>query len=239
MKNWIGALITMLLGACMLPRPTLDTLPTIQYPSISGQKTDTLLIMLPGIQDNMHDFATQGLVSLVNTHQPQWDMVAVDAHFGYYKERSIIARLSEDVIKPAQANGYSHIWLTGPSLGGFGSLLYACRDNASIIDGVITIAPYLGESDILKDIESAGGAEKWKAADAGEIIERELWTCLRDGIRPQIWLGWGTKDRLRRGNRLLADLLPSDHVFNTPGGHRWSVWLQLWEQVLPALDGGK
>lgn len=239
MKNWIVALMTILLGACVLPRPTLDTLPTLHYPARSGLASETLLVMLPGIQDSMHDFESRGLVSLVQDYQPQWDMIAVDAHFGYYKDRSIIDRLSKDVIEPALSKGYSHIWLTGPSLGGFGSLLYACRDNEHIIDGVISIAPYLGGADILKDIETAGGAENWIATDAGEYIERELWTCLRDGKQVENWLGWGTEDRMRHGNRLLADLLPAEHVFIVAGGHDWSVWMELWEEILRELSDSK
>ncbi|MDT8449391.1 MAG: hypothetical protein RQ847_04385 [Wenzhouxiangellaceae bacterium] len=235
MKTWAGVLALMMLSACMNPRPTQNTLPKVFYPASAGHAADTLLIMLPGIHDGVQDFKLNGLVDLVRAQQPHWDMVAVDAHFGYYRERSIIDRLREDVVLPARANGYRHIWLSGPSLGGFGGLLYACRQTEDHIDGIIAIAPYLGERPIIKDIERAGGPADWQASDAGENIERELWTCLRDGIKAEVWLGWGTEDRMGRGNRLLAESLPPEHIFMLPGSHRWDGWIELWADILPVI----
>lgn len=236
MKLFIaGALLAMLLGACVLPRPTQNVLPSQYYPAIEEPST-TLLIMLPGIQDSMLDFKRNGLVDLVHEIKPDWDMLAVDAHIGYYRQRSIIDRLREDIVVPAHARGYDQIWLTGPSLGGFGSLLYACRDSNKQVDGVIAIAPYLGERAILKAIDNAGGAANWQAQDAGEVIERELWTCLRDTPAAELWLGWGSEDRMRRGNALLAELLLPEQVFNRPGGHRWDIWIELWREILQAQD---
>ena len=52
-----------------------------------------------------------------------FDVISVDAHFGYYKNRDLVPRLHDDVITPAQQNGYEKIWLLGVSMGGMVSNL--------------------------------------------------------------------------------------------------------------------
>jgi hypothetical protein len=41
------------------------------------------------------------------------DLVAVDAHLGYYYKRTIIDRLREDVLVPAKVQGYRRIVVVG------------------------------------------------------------------------------------------------------------------------------
>ena len=98
-------------------------------PSISSAAAKglgkTLLIMLPGRGDRASSFVTAGFVDIADRHQ--FDVLAVDAHFGYYAERILVERLHEDIIAPAKARGYENIWLLGISMGGLGALLYAAE----------------------------------------------------------------------------------------------------------------
>ena len=70
---------------------------------------------------------------------PRLDVIAADAHFGYYRARSVVDRLHEDLIAPV-ADRYERVWLVGISMGGFGSALYA-MEHPDVVDGVIMLAP--------------------------------------------------------------------------------------------------
>ena len=69
-------------------------------------------------------FETAQFVQAVYDAGIHADMVAVEAHYGYYATRTVVTRLREDVIAPARAQGYTQIWLVGVSMGGLGALLY-------------------------------------------------------------------------------------------------------------------
>jgi hypothetical protein len=47
-----------------------------------------------------------------------------------------------------------------------------------------------------------------------------------------VYFGTGSDDRFLSGQRLLAEVLPPDHVSVLPGKHQWSTWLTLWAQWL-------
>ncbi len=228
-------LLVMLLTGCALNRPTESELPAEWFPAHAGQRADTLLVLLPGARDRGDGFVREGVVDLVRDRRPGWDVVVVDAHMGYYRERSVVDRLEKDIIQSAIERGYEQVWLSGPSLGGFGSLLFLCEGDSAPITGVIVLAPFLGGRSILTDIERAGGPAAWEAGSAGRDFEQVVWTCLRDGVSPEIWLGWGRSDRMDRGNRLLAELLPEERVLVIDGGHRWSTWRELWETLFDRM----
>ncbi|HXU46864.1 MAG TPA: alpha/beta hydrolase, partial [Thermoanaerobaculia bacterium] len=166
---------------------------------------------------------------------------------GYYREASIIDRLHDDVIAPARARGVETIWLAGISLGGLGASLYA-RDRPGEIDGLALIAPYLGEDEILEEIEKAGGPRAWhpEAALAGEDVHR-LWIWFQGyagsagptAAHPTLLLAFGEGDRLRRGQRLLARLLPPERVVTARGGHFWATWRRLWDLLLAKGEIGR
>ncbi|TVR92753.1 MAG: alpha/beta hydrolase [Wenzhouxiangellaceae bacterium] len=229
-----GLLLALILalGGCAGNRPTEDRLPAQWYPASAEGQAETLLILLPGARDRGDGFYQEGVIELIRAQRPDWDLVTVDAHLGYYRERSFVDRLGEDIVRPALASGYRELWLSGPSLGGFGSLLYLCLGDADAVSGVIVLAPFLGGGGILRDIERAGGPMDWVPGGAGRDFERELWACLRDGVDADIWLGWGRSDRMGRGNQLLAELLPEERILVIEGGHRWSTWRELWLELL-------
>lgn len=229
------AVLLLVLAGCAGLRQTEVPIPAQWYPAEPQTSAETLLVMLPGARDSAADFARHGIVDLAREQLPGWDLVAVDAHMGYYRERSFVDRLEQDILGPARAQGYRQIWLTGPSLGGLGSLLVLCHADLQGVAGVIAIAPHLGGRVILGDIERAGGARQWQAGQIGQDFERELWQCLQQGPQRPVWLAWGESDRMERGNRLLAELLPSERVYTAPGGHRWSDWKALWTELFDRI----
>ena len=48
---------------------------------------------------------------------------------------------------------------------------------------------------------------------------------------PAMTVGFGDGERLRAGQRLLADLLPPAQVLEIPGGYDWSTWKTLWQRL--------
>ncbi len=196
-----------------------------------------LAVLLPGRWDRPERFARAGFAAAVERRGLPLDLVAVDAHVGYYRDRSVVARLREDVILPARAAGYREIWLAGVSMGGLGSLFFL-REHPDEISGVLALAPFLGEEGVLREIEAAGGPLAWSArATPGEAtLGRELWSWLvpwvtaREG--PPLYLAWGREDALAPANRMLATLLPSERADAIPGAHDWPTWGRLWERFL-------
>ena len=175
-------------------------------------------------------------------HPPPADLLVVDAHFGYYARGTVLKRLHEDIVLPARAHGYTTRWLVGISMGGLGALLYA-REYPGDIDGLMLLAPYLGEARLITEIKAAGGVKSWSRADrhAADVLD-QLW-CWLQGYDvnstqfPTIYLGFGDADPFASANRLLAELLPANHVFVTAGGHDWPTWQRLWEAFLGARAG--
>ncbi len=231
--SWIGlGLVAAILGGCSLLYPTSVPIPSQPRPAGDG-RAPCLLVMLPGRGDDPADLERAGLVELVRRQAPAVDVLLVDAHFGYYYERSLIERLDRDVIGPARARGYQHIWLLGISMGGLGALLYASA-HAEQIDGLILLAPFLGDEELIDEIDAAGGLAAWRppAAIAPDDYQRALWSWLLEHIRqphrrPGIYIGWGTADPFARANAMLAAALPAGQHRSTAGGHQWAPWREL------------
>jgi pimeloyl-ACP methyl ester carboxylesterase len=196
-----------------------------------------LAVLLPGRHDEPERFAKAGFARAVASRGLPVDLVAVDAHLGYFRTRTVVERLRTDVIAPAQAAGYETIWIVGTSLGGLGGLLYL-REHPEDLDGVLALAPYLGEPRLLQEIDRAGGPTRWipqattREGDPG----RELWSWLGPWAigspAVPLHLGWGIADDFDASNRMLAGLLPHDRVYTAVGGHDWRTWEELWESFL-------
>lgn len=196
-----------------------------------------LAVLLPGRLDDPEQFARAGFARAVASRGMAVDLIAVDTHLGYFRARSVVERLRADVIAPARAAGYDTIWIVGTSLGGLGGLLYL-RDHPEDLAGVLALAPYLGETAVIAEIERAGGPTAWQPPSvlADSDVGRELWSWLgpwSSGAQPvPLHLGWGTADAFDRANRMLARALPPGRVYTDPGGHDWAVWERLWEAFL-------
>jgi pimeloyl-ACP methyl ester carboxylesterase len=217
----------------------------VRYTHHEAQRPDCLIVFLPGRWNRALQYATEQFVQAVYDAGIQADMVAVEAHYGYYARRTVVTRLREDVIAPAQAQGYRQIWLVGVSMGGLGALLYV-RDYPDDITGVVALAPFLGDTDVITEIRAAGGVQQWQpAALAPGDYQRQLWQWLKTHLaRPEagarLYLGYGQQDRFAAAHHLLATSLPATQVFTNPGGHDWHTWRPLWQAFLKqaALPSG-
>ncbi len=237
-------------GCMLLPPPSpanpMAVLPGDMLSPDVPRAHDTLVILLPGRGARAADFRQRGFFDAAAGHP--FDLVAADAHFGYYRERTIIERLHEDVIGPAKAAGYREIWLAGISAGAFGALMYAAAED---VDGLILLAPYPGDRDLVAEISEAGGLQYWDAdnSTAGQAHQRVVWRYLQsmpeESPHLKVRLGYGTDDNFASAAELLATTLSSEQVYQTPGGHRWPVWLTLWRDILrtglqePLVDSGR
>lgn len=228
-------LLAALGNSCATWRAPATPLRTVELAPRSGGSC--LAVLLPGRWDEPERFRRAGFAAAVARRGLELDLVAVDAHLGYYRDRSVVERLRADVVAPALAAGYGEIWLVGISLGGLGGLTYL-REHPADLAGVLALAPYLGEADLVGEIEAAGGAANWRPRHAGDGVGfgAELWSWLAPWATakrgPPLHLGWGEQDDFARASRLLAALLPREQVYAQAGGHDWRTWERLWEQFL-------
>jgi pimeloyl-ACP methyl ester carboxylesterase len=207
-----------------------------------------LLVMLPGAYSRPPEFIDEGFVAAVRSRGIAADIAIVDAHLGYFNDRSVLTRLHEDVVQPARAMGYAQIWLVGISLGGFAALGYAARYENEV-DGLVVLAPYLGRRQLLDEIDAAGGPMAWRrsphAPPTDDEPERRVWEWLTAPAsqaigaatatateRLPVYLGYGRDDRFVAAHRQLARVLPTERCADTPGGHDWTPWRTLWSQWL-------
>jgi pimeloyl-ACP methyl ester carboxylesterase len=192
-------------------------------------------VFLPGIGDLMEDYERNGFMLAAQRNGAAADMLIVDAHYGYYANRTILARLDADVVQPARRKGYEDIWLVGISMGGLGALLYASR-HPGHVSGLVLLAPFLGDATTIAEITEAGGLQAWRPDTIrDEDYQRQLWRWLKETAepaRPLIHLAYGKQDRFAPGHRLLAQSLPPGRTISMPGGHDWATWNRLWHHLL-------
>lgn len=207
--------------------------------SSSGGPGRCLVLFLPGRRESLGDFGRRGFPEMAARARVIADYTEVDAHMGYYRAETISTRLHEDVVAPAHARGVEKIWIVGISMGGLGGILYA-REHPEGAQGVVALAPYLGDEEPRK-VASAGGLRSYAMGVPRPVAdyERELWGWLKrytaaGADRPPIFLGLGTQDELAPADRLLADALPPERTFAEAGGHDWKTWTRLWQDVLDA-----
>jgi hypothetical protein len=241
---------------CQPPyRPTKIPIDTIRYDAPGGPHRQ-LFVFLPGYGDKPSAFDQHGLLPAVRARGLAADIVAVDAHLGYYVDGTILTRLKEDVIDPARAGGYKQIWLIGNSLGAYGAISYA-RVHPHDITGVVLLGPYMGEKKTIREIREAGGLQKWDPGTIGDKTKEEwveqIWLWIKNrqqrlesrlwgngceeerGCLPEIYLGYGKSDRFSYGQNLLAEVLPPEHVVAIEGGHNWTTWKKLWNIILDKI----
>ena len=227
--------VAALTGCSLLTRGTAVPIPTLVRPVSATGRAATLVVFLPGRGDVMVDFEREGIVATMREAGVRADALVVDAHLGYYYQRTIIDRLRADVLEPARRQGYRRIVLVGVSLGGLGAMLNE-RDNPGSVDALVLLSPNLGDNARLFDrITAAGGPARWAAgrdARAGDVYE-QIWTFLglQSVTLPPTWLLSGRGDSYGQGHRLLAGLLPAARVTMIEGAHDWATWRALWRDV--------
>jgi hypothetical protein len=113
------------------------------------------------------------------------------------------------------------------------------------LDGMLLLAPYLGDYGLLEEIDHAGGVLRWDGGPSqgftAESWQRDLWryikTLANDPQRSErIWLAYGNDDRLRKAMPLLIPALHQEQVFVRQGGHVWRVWTPATRVMLQAID---
>jgi pimeloyl-ACP methyl ester carboxylesterase len=222
-------------SGCYQKRLPATPIPVKYYESGNSPST-TLLVLLPGIYDTIDEFENHGFIDTVHHSEQPCDLVSVDAHYGYYDAGTIVERLRNDVIIPAQQAGYSDIRIVGISLGGFGALLYANRYSTEV-NTLVLLAPWLGNEKLIDSITAADGLENWQPTDMlDEQPLENIWLQRKKHATtitsfPRLYLGYGTVDKFRPAHTLFAGTLPDAHIFTIAGGHNWSSWKNLWEQM--------
>ncbi len=244
-KQALAAALLLACTGCHLLRSPAAPMPFSCHPAPAAAP-HTLIVMLPGIASRPEDFERNGFVARVRAADPRIDVIAADAHFGYYSSEMLVERLHEDVIGP-RAAAYERVWLLGISLGGLGVATYA-RAHSDVVDRALMIAPYLGTAAAYEPVIAAGGLRRWQPEAAmqqaaGDELTAELrsylaaWRwCRTRALRPdegtRLYLGYGLDDGFRVPNGALAAALPEERCFTCAGGHVWPVWAQLFDRML-------
>lgn len=237
----VGLIAALVTGcASWLPAPVpMRTLSDRAHPT---KRARCLLVLMPGIGDSDRDFVDHGFIAAVRKRGLPVDVISANATLGYYGKRTLHARIETDILEPARRAGYEKIWFGGISMGGLGSLLVAQRHGRALA-GVILIAPYLGDTDLITEISSAGGLPRWQptASIKKGDYQRDVWRWLKGATEkpdsaPPLYLLTGDQDRLFRSHRLLGAVLPPERRFRTRGKHDWVPWLVLWEDFLDRSD---
>lgn len=246
-RSWPALLLSLgLLTGCFPKGDPTRPIPQRLVPA--SQPATRLVVVLPGRGDDLDALGRSGIAQAVQSAWPDADVVLTGLALGYYMQGQAPQRLRSEVVQPARERGYREIWLLGASMGGMGNLMYD-RLYGGEIDGLVLLAPYLGEQDLLREIRAAGGVATWQpgpvpAAVDGDNFARELWRHLQGWQRDpdkarKAWLAYGQGDRLRDADAILATLLPPDHVYVPQGGHTWTVWSPAARELLLRVDAAK
>jgi pimeloyl-ACP methyl ester carboxylesterase len=200
----------------------------------AGKNTALSLVLLTGTYSEPEDFVREGFPEAVSAHAIEAEIVMAEVRAAWFADGSIVERLHESAILPAQSRGRSRIWLAGISLGGLAALCYAAR-HESMIAGIVLLSPYPATRDVLNEMEAAGGPGRWKPEIPPEgDLEREAWVWLAraaDG-RPPVHCYFASDDRFAQGQRRMAETIAPERVRELPGGHDWSAWRALWLEFL-------
>lgn len=234
-------LVLQCLAGCstmLAPTPTTP-IPVLSYRADNTVRQRNLLVLLRAYGEDNTVFAKQGIIDEIYARRLPFDIIAPNAHFGYYRARTFETRLKEDIIDPARRQGYKRIWLAGFSMGGLGCILYL-RKYPNDVDGILLTSPYLGGRSILREIGDAGGVESWqRISDTPDDWERMLWSWIKKhdfSSQPPVWLGYGDDDRrIAAAPGLLQARLPAGRTFTVHGGHDVSTFKAIFLHHLDIL----
>lgn len=213
----------------------------LEYGKMDASHHRNLLVILRGRGGSHYDFEEHGIIDEVRKHRLPFDIVAPDAHFGYYRTETLPDRLKHDIIDPARAKGYTDIWLAGFSMGGLGSL-FTVRKYPDLVAGVILVSPFLGGNSVIGKIEKAGGIRNWsRPAGTEGKWQYDIWAWIKQYSEtpdryPEIHLGFGDQDSVINGGpALLARSLEPGNHFTIPGGHDYETFKEIWRLHMERL----
>jgi pimeloyl-ACP methyl ester carboxylesterase len=241
-------LASILLSGCAFigsPQPRIPT-ELIAAPLKSPSKR--LVIVLPGLGDDLRAMRNGGIVKAVQTGMPDADVLLVELKFPYYRRGRAIPRLHNEIVIPARRRGYQEITLAGASLGGMGALLYE-HNYPGQMQHLVLMAPYMGSRSVLTEIDAAGGLSAW---EPGRLpIDPEIWAAgriewhlikswLQDRNRAaDIWLVCGDDDRFIKAARTIEPVLLERNYVELVGGHKWTVWTRGAQEVFARISSDR
>ena len=118
-------------------------------------------------------------------------------------------------------------------MGGLGSLLYTL-EHPEDINGVYLISPFLGYEEIIDEIKTEGGLQRWQSGEYSpdEDWQRMLWHWIQEEVTsentPPVYLGFGNKDTYVEAQKMLATALPEDRITRMSGRHDYDTFKSLW-----------
>jgi pimeloyl-ACP methyl ester carboxylesterase len=200
----------------------------------SAARPKLLLALLPGAYSEPEDLVREGFPAEVRSRGIDAEIVMAQMSASWFADGSVVERMREAVVGPARARGHERVWLAGISLGALAALSYAARHEGDIA-GIVLISPYPATRDVLREIDAAGGLDRWRPAIPPEgDLEREAWLWLarcRAGAIP-VHCRFTSGDRFAPGQRRMAEALEPGRVRELPGGHDWPAWRALWRDFL-------
>jgi pimeloyl-ACP methyl ester carboxylesterase len=220
------------LSHCAYVRNPEVPMAKLRYTDLGPHKARGALVLLPGFGDRLETFSDRGFIAALRRHAPQYDVIAADAHFGYYRKRSLVQRLEHDLIGPLLREGYRELWLVGTSMGGFGAVAYA-REHPARVTGLLLFAPYMGPDGVIEEVKRVGLCKYRAPPLSGKIEDQESFARANFGYLGEkacktrdvaLWLAVGEDDRLFGANRTLGAALAPERFLVMKGGHGWKVW---------------
>lgn len=245
MRAILTICLCLLLGACLGGGSSSMPIPTALLPAPVSEGR-VLVIVLPGRGDDLDGLRRSGIAESIQAAWPQADVLLAAVTMPYYYGGRMPQQLHEQVVLPARTRGYDGIWLAGASMGGMGALLYE-RAYPEGMDGLVLLAPFLGDGDLLAEIRDAGLAG-WSPGPAADVLDagnyqREVWrhvrTWLESGRGDDVWLAYGTGDRLAEAMPILAPAVRGANTLPRPGGHAWTVWRPAAKEIFASIRAGR
>lgn len=244
------ALAAASLAGCYFSRSPSRPLPALEFRREAAVRQHCLVVFMPGFLDGPETYLENRFPHALNGSGAPCDSVGLDLHVRYYSDVGLADIVYSDVLIPAASRGYDEIWLVGISMGGLGALLTASQ-HPEMIDGIVLIAPFVGEERVLAEIREAGGLGTWRAPEGIDEAPwteanytEHVWAWLEGydsdpDAMPPLYIGWGDEDSLGTGDALLGEVQDEGHVFHAPGGHGWSVWGPIWQDILRRAPVGR
>lgn len=190
------------------------------------------MLWLPGAYHGPDDFVAAGFGAAAARRAPHMELLLLEPHLRHLHDRECLADLYGHVL--AAREPQVAVWLAGISLGAALALAFLA-DHAQLLDGIVLLAPYLGDRMLIGEIARAGGLELWQPGELAQHDEqRRIWHLIQTRALDSVplLLGYGTGDRFAAGHNIMATALPHSAVHTISGGHDWPTWSLLWETVL-------
>jgi pimeloyl-ACP methyl ester carboxylesterase len=197
-----------------------------------------MVLVLPGIADNLQSLEAGGIGRAIREQWPDADVALIEMTIGYYKDGRAMPEL-HDMVRAAREKGYRQVWVVGASLGGMGALLYDTTFPCDV-DGIVLLAPFLGDRRVLDEVRKAGGLDHWQAPPVAtpgpDNWQSQIWRRAKawashPGGDQRVWLAYGDRDKFAPNMPLLTPGIPPTHIVTGPGIHEWTSWTPLASQV--------